>query len=101
LTSQNLKKQNKMKLKIFNLFPLALRQLPYADKIVHAIFGTAIYVFLLFFIENNFAFAITVGIALLVEVYDKVSKKGTVDPKDAFFTFIIPFLLFVAQEMIF
>jgi uncharacterized metal-binding protein len=90
-----------MKQTLFNLFPLWLKVLPHADKLVHAILGTLIYIVLLLFIPSNFAFALVVLVAILVEVYDAVSKKGTPDSVDAFATFIIPFILYLGQEIIF
>lgn len=90
-----------MKQKIFNLFPTWLRNLPHSDKLVHAILGVLIYIILRIFIPNNFAFFGVVLVAISVEVYDKISKKGTPDPKDAIATFIIPFFLFLIEEMIF
>jgi hypothetical protein len=84
-----------MKKKIFNLFPQWFRILPHSDKIVHAILGTLMYLMLLLFLASHYAFFITVGISLAIEMYDEFSGKGTPDILDAIATIIIPFLLFL------
>lgn len=89
-----------MKQKLFNLFPTWLRNLPHSDKIVHAILGTLLYVILRIFMQNSFAFLGILILAIAVEVYDKISGKGTPDPKDIMATFAIPLFLLIAEEMI-
>jgi len=76
-----------MKQKLFNLLPLWFKKVKHADKWLHAILGTLFYLILALFIENYIALIATIVLGILVEVYDKISKKGTPDSLDAIATF--------------
>lgn len=84
-----------MKQTLFKLLPLWFTNLKHADKWLHAILGTFFYLILALFIENYIALIATIFLGILVEVYDKISKKGTPDALDAIATFAIPVLIFI------
>jgi hypothetical protein len=84
-----------MKQKLFNLLPLWFKELKHADKYLHAILGTLFYVILSLFIQNYIALIATIVLGILVEIYDKISKKGTPDALDAIATFTVPILIFL------
>ena len=68
-----------MKQKLFNLLPLWFTNLKHADKWLHAIFGTLFYLILAIFVQNYIALIATIVLGISVEVYDKISTKGTPD----------------------
>jgi len=84
-----------MKQKLFNLLPLWFTKAKHADKWIHAILGTLFYLIIAIFVQNYIALIATVVLGIAVEVYDKVSKKGTPDALDAIATFAIPVLIFI------
>jgi hypothetical protein len=84
-----------MKLKLFNLLPLCFKELKHADKYLHAILGTLFYLSIALFIENYIALIATVVLGILIEFYDKISKKGTPDALDAIATFGVPILIYI------
>jgi len=84
-----------MKQKLFNSLPKWFTKLKHADKWLHAILGTLFYLILALFTQNYIALIATIVLGIAVEVYDKISKKGTPDALDAIATFAIPILIFI------
>lgn len=84
-----------MKQTLFNLLPLWFIKSNHADKWLHAILGTLFYLILAIFVQNYIALITTIVLGIAVEVYDKISKKGTPDALDAISTFAIPILIFI------
>lgn len=58
--------------------------LPARDKLMHMILCTYIYQFASQFVVSWKALLIAVSVAILVEVYDKLSGKGTPERSDAY-----------------
>ena len=83
-----------MKKKLFNILPTWLKQLKYADKIAHAIYGTLFYILLALFLPREFAFFLTFIVGVLVEIADK-QKGGESDFYDLIATIIVPIVLYI------
>jgi hypothetical protein len=84
-----------MKQKLFNLLPLCFKELKHADKYLHAILGTLFYLFMTIIIQNYIALILTIILGIGIEVYDKISKKGTPEVLDAIATFVLPILIYI------
>jgi len=66
------------------------------DKETHAFYGTIIYL-LLSILNPLFAIISTFLIAIGIELYDFLSKKGTPEIKDIIYTVIIPLSIFLSR----
>jgi hypothetical protein len=66
------------------------------DKETHALYGTIIYL-LLSIVNPLFAIVATFLIAIIIEIYDYFSKKGTPEIKDILYTVVIPLTIFLTK----
>jgi len=66
------------------------------DKETHALWGTIIYL-VLSILNPLFAIISTLVIAIGIELYDFLSKKGTPEIKDIIYTVIIPLTIFLSR----
>jgi hypothetical protein len=66
------------------------------DKETHALYGTVIYLLLLI-VNPLFAIISTFSIAVIIELYDYFSKRGTPEIKDVIYTIIIPLTIFLTK----
>jgi hypothetical protein len=71
-----------------------------SDKGKHVIYGTLIYFISARVIDILYALILTTLIAVGVEVYDKVSKKGTPEILDIVATVALPLLAFILEIII-
>lgn len=85
-----------MKKRLFNLFPLWFRNLPYSDKIAHAILFTCFYLILSFIFPNHkhINLLLTVVFAITVEIIDGHKKGNSASLSDLFWSVIIPVLIY-------
>lgn len=70
--------------------------LPERDKLMHMILCSYIYLFTAAFVQSWIALCVSLAIAILIEIIDKVSGEGTPETKDFFWGAIgalIPFLI--------
>lgn len=74
--------------------------LPDRDKLMHMILCTYIYAFNSQIVDNWIALLIAISVAILIEVYDKISGKGTPEFKDAFWGIVGSFIPFVIDEFV-
>lgn len=74
--------------------------LPARDKLMHMILCTYIYSFASQIVENWVALLIAVSVAILIEVYDKISGKGTPEVKDALWGVKGSFIPFVIDKFV-
>ena len=90
-----LEKLNNLKIKLFGMLPEWFKNLKYAEYILHAIFGTVIFLLASIFIGYGNAFALVFVIGMGVEILSEMRKIGTGNFFDAIATFIIPLLIFI------
>ena len=64
------------------------------DKVAHVLLATLFYAVVGLFLSALITLIATVVLAVLVEVYDKVSGKGTPDVWDIVATIVIPVILY-------
>jgi len=67
------------------------------DKVAHALLGTAFYAVSGLFTAALIALVTTIILAVAVEAYDKLSRKGTPDFWDILATIILPSLLYLGK----
>ena len=79
-----------MKQQLFNILPSWLKKLKYADKIAHAIYGTAFYL-LVSLVNHDLALFSTFALAVGVEYFDRPKM----DLHDVLATILIPIILFL------
>jgi hypothetical protein len=77
-----------MKSKIYRIL------LVHFDKVCHALLGTIFYAILSLFFVNLYALIATVILAIGIEIYDYISKKGTLSVVDAIATVVLPIILY-------
>ena len=70
------------------------------DKANHFVYGFLIFIFFNIFLSDLISLSIIVFIALIKEVYDKISKKGTPEILDFVFS-ILPSLLIIIKNKIY
>ena len=82
-----------MKKWLYNLFPKWFNALPYSDKYKHLVVGLIIFSLFCLVSKILVAFLITLFVAILTEIYDKVTKKGTPEIIDIVSTITIPLIV--------
>jgi hypothetical protein len=91
---------NDLKIKAFALLPNWFVNLPYSDKILHAILGTILYLLLCFVMAEDYAFASVFIIAFAIEVLSEFRKGGSGNFYDAIATFIIPLAIYIIKNIL-
>jgi hypothetical protein len=74
---------------------LLIKMLPY-DKLLHFVGGTYIFLIANIFLTSLFSLMIVVLISIIIELYDKLSGKGTPELTDIFYCIVgalTPFLI--------
>jgi hypothetical protein len=84
-----------MKKKLFNLLPSFITTYKHGDKIAHSIGGLLVYLSLLIVVPSYISLIFVWIIGIGIEIYDKISKKGTPEIMDIIATVLIPTLLFM------
>jgi hypothetical protein len=91
---------NNLKIKAFALLPNWFKNLRYAEYILHAILGTALYFTFCLFMAQDYAFATVVIIAFGIELLSEFRKGGSGNFFDAIATFAIPFIIFTIKNIL-
>ena len=93
-----------IKAQIFALFPKFFRELPYADKIAHALFGLAIYIMFSWGTPlpnvigpKELSLLIVFFVGAGIEIYDDRQKGGMGDWADMLATWSLATLLYYLQ----
>ena len=82
-----------MKKWLYNLFPEWFNKLPHSDKYKHLVVGLIIFLSFCLVFKVLVAFLVTLFVAILTEIYDKITKKGTPEIMDILATITVPLII--------